>query len=80
MLKHPYYIDPMPIKFKFEKSFGVIPEIASEGMKQLNTYQSYLKSNSTKTKTSIALIFYKLNYLYKTHNITCKKISSTSNF
>jgi NAD-dependent deacetylase len=30
-----YYIDPKPIKIEFEKSFGVIPEIASEGMKQL---------------------------------------------
>jgi hypothetical protein len=36
----------------------VIPEIASEGMKQLKkALISLKKSNSTKTKTSIALIF-----------------------
>jgi hypothetical protein len=36
------------------RNFGVIPEIASEGMKQLKKHLSVLfkKSNSTKTKTS----------------------------
>jgi NAD-dependent deacetylase len=41
-----YYIDPMPIKIpNLRNPLEVIPEIASEGMKQLkkSTYQSYLK-------------------------------------
>jgi hypothetical protein len=69
-----YYIDPKPIKINL-RNFGVIPEIASEGMKQLKKHLSVLFKSLTalrlKHQTSIALIL-KLT-AHEIHNITCKK-------